>query len=127
MTALHDVVKAGYVRYIGMSSCYAWQCTRLSPVKQISSVIYSRRSSRDAKLRHCEQPYTLHLHAKPLQSGLQRGRTRDDADLEGGRYLTYEVIIGSLQLIVLWRWLHPLVSSCPRNVVQAVRQGPKGD
>ncbi len=26
MQALHDVVKAGYVRYIGMSSCHAWQC-----------------------------------------------------------------------------------------------------
>ncbi|KAJ6510876.1 NADP-dependent oxidoreductase domain-containing protein [Mycena sanguinolenta] len=25
MQALHDVVKAGYVRYIGMSSCHAWQ------------------------------------------------------------------------------------------------------
>ncbi|KAG8927827.1 hypothetical protein FRC01_006882 [Tulasnella sp. 417] len=25
MHALHDVVKAGYARYIGMSSCYAWQ------------------------------------------------------------------------------------------------------
>ncbi|KAH9042774.1 aryl-alcohol dehydrogenase [Lactarius pseudohatsudake] len=25
MQALHDVVKAGHVRYIGMSSCYAWQ------------------------------------------------------------------------------------------------------
>src|SRR6266581_788485 len=29
MQALHDVVKAGYVRYIGMSSCYAWQCAYL--------------------------------------------------------------------------------------------------
>jgi aryl-alcohol dehydrogenase-like predicted oxidoreductase len=28
MHALHDVVKAGYVRYIGMSSCYAYQCER---------------------------------------------------------------------------------------------------
>jgi aryl-alcohol dehydrogenase-like predicted oxidoreductase len=27
MQALHDVVKAGYARYIGMSSCHAWQCT----------------------------------------------------------------------------------------------------
>ncbi|KAH0580141.1 hypothetical protein H2248_002948 [Termitomyces sp. 'cryptogamus'] len=27
MQALHDVVKAGYVRYIGMSSCHAYQCT----------------------------------------------------------------------------------------------------
>ncbi|KAG6832108.1 hypothetical protein H0H87_002747 [Tephrocybe sp. NHM501043] len=25
MQALHDVVQAGYVRYIGMSSCHAWQ------------------------------------------------------------------------------------------------------
>jgi len=25
MQALHDVVKAGYARYIGMSSCHAWQ------------------------------------------------------------------------------------------------------
>ncbi|KAG8971667.1 hypothetical protein FRC05_010923 [Tulasnella sp. 425] len=25
MHALHDIVKAGYARYIGMSSCYAWQ------------------------------------------------------------------------------------------------------
>jgi aryl-alcohol dehydrogenase-like predicted oxidoreductase len=29
MQALHDVVKAGYVRYIGMSSCYAYQCEGL--------------------------------------------------------------------------------------------------
>lgn len=26
MHALHDIVQAGYARYIGMSSCYAWQC-----------------------------------------------------------------------------------------------------
>ena len=26
MQALHDVVQAGYTRYIGMSSCWAWQC-----------------------------------------------------------------------------------------------------
>ncbi|KZP11002.1 aryl-alcohol dehydrogenase [Athelia psychrophila] len=27
MHALHDVVQAGYARYIGMSSCWAWQCS----------------------------------------------------------------------------------------------------
>ena len=27
MEALDDVVKAGYVRYLGISSCWAWQCT----------------------------------------------------------------------------------------------------
>lgn len=25
MQAFHDVVQAGYARYIGMSSCWAWQ------------------------------------------------------------------------------------------------------
>ncbi|OSC96863.1 Aldo/keto reductase [Trametes coccinea BRFM310] len=29
MQALHDVVKAGYVRYIGMSSCYAYQFAQM--------------------------------------------------------------------------------------------------
>ena len=26
MQALHEVVQKGWVRYIGMSSCWAWQC-----------------------------------------------------------------------------------------------------
>lgn len=30
MQALHDVVQAGYTRYIGMSSCWAWQCEFIS-------------------------------------------------------------------------------------------------
>lgn len=30
MQALHDIVKSGKVRYIGMSSCYAYQCKLLS-------------------------------------------------------------------------------------------------
>lgn len=25
MQALHDIVQAGLVRYVGMSSCWAWQ------------------------------------------------------------------------------------------------------
>ncbi|KAG8907354.1 hypothetical protein FRB99_004601 [Tulasnella sp. 403] len=29
MQALHDVVKAGYARYIGMSSCWAWQFAKM--------------------------------------------------------------------------------------------------
>ena len=29
MQALHDLVQAGYVHYIGMSSCYAYQCQYL--------------------------------------------------------------------------------------------------
>ena len=30
MIALHDLVKEGLVRYIGMSSCYTWECERLT-------------------------------------------------------------------------------------------------
>ncbi|KAG8905011.1 hypothetical protein FRC01_008513, partial [Tulasnella sp. 417] len=29
MHALHDIVKVGYARYIGMSSCYAWQFQKM--------------------------------------------------------------------------------------------------
>lgn len=37
MQALHDVVKAGYVRYIGMSSCYAWQCMASNSLRFFSN------------------------------------------------------------------------------------------
>ena len=43
MQALHDVVKAGYVRYLGMSSCYAYQCKYFSfipAVRQLTLQIY---------------------------------------------------------------------------------------
>lgn len=40
MEALHDVVKAGWVRYIGMSSCYAWQCESHLRLYQMISVSY---------------------------------------------------------------------------------------
>ena len=39
MQALHDVVKAGYVRYIGMSSCYAWQCEYSFMLKSLTSLL----------------------------------------------------------------------------------------
>ena len=35
MQALHDVVKAGHVRYIGMSSCYAYQCASFPGAPEI--------------------------------------------------------------------------------------------
>lgn len=44
MQALHDVVKAGYVRYIGMSSCYAYQCTYCIVCLAESSADYSHQS-----------------------------------------------------------------------------------
>ncbi|KAG8983058.1 hypothetical protein FRB90_006334 [Tulasnella sp. 427] len=38
MHALHDVVKAGYARYIGMSSCYAWQSRSERKLKALTVV-----------------------------------------------------------------------------------------
>jgi len=41
MQALHDVVKAGWVRYIGMSSCYSWQFHAMQSVSQFYSTTRS--------------------------------------------------------------------------------------
>jgi hypothetical protein len=43
MQALHDVVQKGWVRYIGMSSCWAWQCTLFQ--LRVRSSVYSSGSS----------------------------------------------------------------------------------
>ncbi|KAI5986758.1 aryl-alcohol dehydrogenase [Pisolithus orientalis] len=45
MQALHDVVKAGYARYIGMSSCYAYQ---FHAMQSESAMIKFSKSCRDA-------------------------------------------------------------------------------
>ena len=44
MHALNDVVKAGYARYIGMSSCYAWQC-KLPYSSRMGYYIYPSQST----------------------------------------------------------------------------------
>jgi aryl-alcohol dehydrogenase-like predicted oxidoreductase len=49
MQALHDVVKAGYVRYIGMNSCYAWQCAYLFKFKVNNCFTYLGHSPRHAE------------------------------------------------------------------------------
>ncbi|KAG6809998.1 hypothetical protein H0H92_013780 [Tricholoma furcatifolium] len=45
MQALHDVVQAGYVRYIGMSSCYAWQCAYFTFTSPYRSTLIDPHSS----------------------------------------------------------------------------------
>ena len=63
MQALHDVVKAGYVRYIGMSSCYAYQCT-FRPILQ-SILTNDTFSQRNAKY---VRPSTLYSFLLTLRS-----------------------------------------------------------
>jgi aryl-alcohol dehydrogenase-like predicted oxidoreductase len=38
MQALHDIVQAGYARYIGMSSCYAWQFQVMQRASAVSDL-----------------------------------------------------------------------------------------
>ena len=76
MRALHDVVKAGYVRYIGMSSCYAYQCEQHLHQDDLRNNMASS-SPRNAELRHHAQANAFHLHAEPLQPNLSRGGARD--------------------------------------------------
>jgi aryl-alcohol dehydrogenase-like predicted oxidoreductase len=49
MQALHDVVKAGYARYIGMSSCHAWQCEYLFKFKVDNCFTFLGHSPRHAE------------------------------------------------------------------------------
>lgn len=83
MQALHDVVKAGYVRYLGMSSCFAYQCQSrhinrllMNLIVWKSSPCYAEYVSRSAKghrlaeelsrLRY-RQPFdAFYLHAESL-------------------------------------------------------------
>jgi 1-deoxyxylulose-5-phosphate synthase len=65
LEALHDVVKAGKVRYIGASSMYAWQFAKALYLADLHGL--------DA----------LRLHAEPLQPALPRRRARDDRPVQG--------------------------------------------
>ena len=65
LEALHDVVKAGKVRYIGASSMYAWQ---------FAKALYLARSAWLDAVRH---------HAEPLQPALSRRRAGDDGAVRG--------------------------------------------
>ena len=63
LEALHDVVKAGKVRYLGASSMFAWQ---------FATALQVRDAARLDALRH---------DAEPLQPALSRGGARDAAAL----------------------------------------------
>ena len=67
MQALHDVVQAGYVRYIGMSSCYAYQCRwhiYLDPSTKltIASITYSPRDAECVNIRQLDRGDVHSLH-----------------------------------------------------------------
>lgn len=130
MQALHDVVQAGYVRYIGMSSCWAYQCRLAS--RRVGSatdlITQSRRckvfllcKSRglDADLQHRLCHYkpldAFYFHAEPPQSDLSRGGTGNVPDFEGGeRTIECWRPHRSSCLIDVWRWMYSMVSARER-------------
>ncbi|KAF9806922.1 hypothetical protein IEO21_08472 [Rhodonia placenta] len=98
MEALHDVVKAGWVRYIGMSSCYTWQYyainNRLTPfisMQDHHSLIY-REEEREMfpTLKHFG---VASIPWSPLGRGLlcrpfneQKATARGQSDWFSGMY-----------------------------------------
>ena len=78
MQALHDVVQKGWVRYIGMSSCYAHQFWQMQS-ECIRSEDYGLAQIDYYSLRHLAEAYTVHQHAELRQCRISRGRTRNGA------------------------------------------------
>ncbi|EIN13176.1 Aldo/keto reductase [Punctularia strigosozonata HHB-11173 SS5] len=120
MQALHDVVQAGYVRYIGMSSCWAWQFSvmqstlrdhNLTPfisMQNHHSVIY-REEEREMfpTLKHFGvgiipwSPLARGVVCRPLYASTKRKET----DPWQGEYLGYgaEEIIARIEEIATKR------------------------
>jgi aryl-alcohol dehydrogenase-like predicted oxidoreductase len=59
MQALHDIVKDGHARYIGMSSCWAWQFQLM----QRQSRFVTREMLID-RIRYSEPIDSVHLDAE---------------------------------------------------------------
>ena len=103
MHALHELVQQGLVRYIGMSSCYAWECEpRLSRYLAVYSLMKlslavhymqsawtgdpsSSRVLTTGPSRLCDHARldAVHFHARPPQPDIPRGRARDVPHFEG--------------------------------------------
>lgn len=84
MKALDDVVKSGMVRYIGMSSSWAWQFHAM----QSKSSLYFLRLvvfpiQTPSRLRTRERADSIHFHAKPLFLALPRRGAGDEPPLRG--------------------------------------------
>ena len=138
MQALHDVVQAGYVRYIGMSSCWAWQRKSI-PISRVCAyledwppLVQAMQSAFQwfkwitssgvqiipDSLCDPEQAHFIHFHAESLQSGLSRGRTGDVSRTQGPCTLRSSVgpcseHHGPLRKIASWHWSDSMVPTCP--------------
>ncbi|KAI8974170.1 Aldo/keto reductase [Trametes punicea] len=117
MQALHDVVRAGYVRYIGMSSCYAYQFQQmqnyaithdLTPFISMQnhySLVY-RDEEREMAYAHMIvqhfgvgcipwSPLARGLLTRPLNSETQRSRT--DKNLQNYKLPCIPTVVGRVE------------------------------
>ncbi|KAK2467736.1 hypothetical protein APHAL10511_000031 [Amanita phalloides] len=131
MQALHDVVKAGYVRYIGMSSCWAWQfhamqnyaiTNKLTPfisMQNYYNVLY-REEEREMfpTLKHFSvgsipwSPLARGVLARPAHVKTKRGETdryiarikstETDAIVERVQEIAKKKDIGMAQVALAW-------------------------
>ncbi|KAG8943126.1 hypothetical protein FRC04_003206 [Tulasnella sp. 424] len=89
MQALDDVVKAGYVRYIGMSACYAWQFHKMQNYAREHNLtqFISMQNLHNAYYREEEREMIPLLQDmgigmipySPLAAGLLTRRVRDES------------------------------------------------
>jgi hypothetical protein len=80
MQALHDVVQSGMVRYIGMSSCWAWQFQIMQRELQPSLRTFLADAFTFCRVRAAKQAHHVHFDAEPTQRNVPGGREGDDAD-----------------------------------------------
>jgi aryl-alcohol dehydrogenase-like predicted oxidoreductase len=71
MEALHDMVKAGKVRYLGASSMWAWQFAKMQHIAQLHG--WTRFVSMQTDRRHCPCRPRLHLRLGPAPLSLDAG------------------------------------------------------
>lgn len=86
MEALNDIVRSGKVRYIGCSSCYAWQFqkannvaekngwAKFSSMQSLYNLIY--REEEREMIPYCVDSGIASIHWSPLARGILTGKNR---------------------------------------------------
>jgi hypothetical protein len=136
MQALHDVVQAGYVRYIGMSSCYAWQCKCISLSRFACSASLILCPSQSTQCRVCIASPEIRRHRSQFSpadyaitnkltpfismqnhySLLYREDEREMFPTLKVRSLIPHRNFGYRYCLpVLWCWFHSVVTPCARR------------
>ncbi|KAJ7617073.1 Aldo/keto reductase [Roridomyces roridus] len=127
MQALHDVVKAGYVRYIGMSSCYAWQfkitaithnLTPFISMQNHYSLLCSRRSSIFGVGAIPWSPLARGALTRPLAVQQDAAKKTVRADSDGVEELAKKRGVSMAQISIAWAF--ELKKVCPLHGISIV-------